>query len=367
MNLFAWFWSFSVVIAVLYTALIIWFLNGWKNIPFFKSNKHIFSTKVSVIVPFFNEEQNLRRCIESLLKQNIQTNEFEIILVDDQSDDESIEIAKRFVEKDNRVKYLRTELKGKKQAILLGVKEALGELIITTDADCVYKEKWLSTLVDYYEQHKPNMIVGPVQFNETKGMFAKFQKIESASLVATGAGAIGIGHATMCNGANLAFNKNVFDNLNDPLNLKYISGDDVFLLHKMKTIDNDKIHFIKSEDAIVETHPVKGLKSFFIQRKRWVSKAPGYNDSDTKFTAFVVFAASVLWLLGFVFMTLNIEFWKPALFLLAIKTGVDLFFMHHISGFFNVKNILKWTPVFQLFYGVYVLITGILLLLSKRS
>ncbi|MDA3893230.1 MAG: glycosyltransferase [Salinivirgaceae bacterium] len=366
MNLFAWFWSFVVVIGVLYTALIVWFLNGWKSIPQFTSSKQKFSTKVTVVVPFYNEQPTLKKCIEALLKQNIQTLEYQILLIDDQSDDSSTEIAKGFAEQYHRVSYFVTEQKGKKHAILLGVKNALGELIVTTDADCTYNKNWLSTIVDYYESYESNIIVGPVMFQDGKSLLQKFQQIEFTSLVASGAGAIGIGHAIMCNGANLAFKKEVFDEFDDPLNLKYNSGDDVFLLHNMKTIDNDKIHFLKSEDAVVRTRAVKDLRTFFKQRFRWTSKAPGYKDNDTQFTAFVVFAASLLWVSGLASLTYNSDFWKPVLFLFVLKTIVDIVFLNQISDFFNIKRMVKWMPLFQLFYGFYVVIAGLSVFFKKR-
>jgi len=366
MNLFAWFWSFCVVIAVLYAALIVWFLNGWKNISIFKRTPRAYTTKVSVVVPFFNELNNLQNCIEGLLHQNIQTTEYEIILVDDASTDDSTLIAKKFAEKYRRVHYIKNEIKGKKQALLSGISTALGNLIVTTDADCKHNEFWLATLVDYFETYEANMIVGPVIMEAGSSLFQKFQQIEFVSLIASGAGAVGINHAIMCNGANLAFKKDVFNTIDDPYNLQYISGDDVFLLHNMKTIDADKIHFVKSQDALVVTPANNSFKAFFNQRFRWVSKAPGYTDNDTKFTAFVVLAISFLMVFGLGLFFVSIDFWKPVLFIFSIKTGIDILFFYKTSEFFKSKALLRWVPLFELFYGFYVMVSAVSLLFNTN-
>lgn len=368
MNFFSWFWAFCIVTGFLYTALMVWFLNGWKSIPLFICKNKVFNTKVSILVPFYNEATTLKACIDSLVHQNIQTTELEIILIDDQSTDQSTSIAKKYAKQYRRVRYeLNTRNKGKKQSLLHGIDSSKGELIVTTDADCIYSEFWIANFVEYFELYEPNMIVGPVFLKTGKSLFQKFQQLEFISLIASGAGAIGINHPVMCNGANLAFSKLAFMQLKDPFNIKYSSGDDVFLLHSMKKLDAEKIHFIKSKEAAVITSSASSIKDFFKQRFRWVSKTPGYTDSDTKFTAFVVFASSFLWVLGLGLMVYNIEFWKPLLFLFIVKTLIDMLFLNGVSSYFKQKKLLKWIPIFEIFYGFYVTATAMSILFKKKN
>lgn len=367
MSFYPWFSAFCLVAGVLYAILIISFLNGWHSIPEFFRKRKIYSTKVSVILPFFNEEDTLIECIEGLLHQSIQTSEFEIILVDDQSTDNSTSIARKYADKYQRISYLRSNVKGKKHALIQGINSSNGELIVTTDADCTYGKNWLATIVEYYEEFQPNMIVGPVVLETGESKFQQFQQIEFISLIASGAGAIGINHPIMCNGANLAFRKSVFLKMKDPLNLGYISGDDVFLLHSMKKLGNEKIHFLKSKDAFVSTLSQIDKKSFLKQRVRWVSKAKGYNDGDTKFTAIVVFAASFLWVLGIPMMVFSLKFAVSLLFLFLVKTSIDMFFLHQVSEFFGQKKQLKQIPQFEFFYGLYVAAVVFRLVLIKSK
>jgi glycosyltransferase involved in cell wall biosynthesis len=367
MDFISWFWVLCIVVGILYFVLIVWFLNGWKLISEFKREKKSYNTKVSVLVPFYNEELTLERCIKDLEEQEIDTSFMEIILIDDSSTDKSTDIAQKYAEKYATVHCEQNEGdKGKKGALQFGIDKSVGDLIVVTDADCRYPSGWLANLVEYYEQHNPNMIVGPVVMEGELSLFHKFQEFEFVNLVASGAGAIGINHPIMCNGANLAFNKEVFYTIKDPFNMKYESGDDVFLLHNMKKIANDKIHFIKSSEAIVTTVTNKNITDFFNQRFRWISKAPGYRDSDTKFSAFVIFATSFLWMVGLGLTLFNdFHFLKPTLFLFLLKTFVDTIFYKNISSFFNKNKLLRWILIFQIMYGIYITIAGFFLFVNS--
>jgi glycosyltransferase involved in cell wall biosynthesis len=368
MNFFYWFWAFCIVAGILYSALIIWFLNGWLHIPVFKRKKELYKTKVSVIVPFYNEQKNIEKCIKGLVYQDIKTTELEIILIDDKSTDKSAEIVKKYAEQYRRIKYvLNTGSKGKKYALLKGISESAGELIVTTDADCLHNKYWLASIVEYYETYNPNMIVGAVNLQANQTLFQKFQQIEFAALVATGAGAVGINHPIMCNGANLAFKKSVFLELKDPYNIKYQSGDDVFLLHKFKNINEEKIQFLKNREAVVLTKASPTVKHFFKQRFRWVSKAGGYTDSDTKFTELVVSLSTLLWIGGLFLISVKIDFWQPVVFLLGIRIIINILFLKNISVFFATKVPILLIPFFEIFYGIYVSITIFYLLFNKKN
>jgi len=368
MEFISWFWLLCIVIGVVYSILIIWFINGWKLIPVFKKEQEVYNTKVSVLVPFYNESLVLEKCIKSLLLQKISTSKFEIILIDDYSEDDSVSVVKQYIDKYEEVRFISNYRdKGKKNALLCGVNESVGDMVVTTDADCLYSKSWLANLVEYYEKYNPNMLIGPVALNKGVSLLHKFQEFEFITLVASGAGAVGINHPIMCNGANIAFNKEVFNEIDDPFNINYESGDDVFLLHNMKKKGVDKIHFIKSKEVIVTTIAKANIKDFFKQRFRWISKAPGYNDADTKFSAFVIFLVSFLWVVGLITTIFyNNIFLQPTLFLFLLKTVIDIFFYKEVSSFFDKKQLLKYIFIFQILYGIYVSITGVVLFIKGR-
>lgn len=367
MDGYAWFWLIAVVACVLYVAMMVWFLNGWTTLSTYRQQHKIHTTKVSVIIPFKNEQQFLKKLMDGLLHQELQTNDYEIILVNDNSTDNSVGLIKVYEKQYRRVKLVQNKGHGKKQALKTCIENAIGQLIVITDADCTHNKNWLSTIVDYYEQHNPNMIIGPVLYPQGKGLLKQFQQLEFASLVATGAGAAGINHPIMCNGANLAFKKEVYDSLDDPFNEEYVSGDDVFLMHQFKTIDAEKIHFLKADNARVYTAPNHTVRAFFNQRMRWTSKWGGYKDGDTRFTAVVVFITTLIIPLGVLFTIFNKDYIQPLLFAYAIKTIMDAIYLSQVSDFFHLRKQLKWLPLFQLLYCLYVPITAVAALFSRKK
>jgi len=342
---------YIVVSAVLvsYCYIILSYFKAWSNIPEYNSGKEPISF-VSVIIAFRNEAKNLNALLNSLVNQNMPESLHEIILVNDHSEDESTQIIQPFIEQYKNLKLVEAEKDstGKKAAIRKGISLAKGTLIITTDADCTMNQDWLRTLVNYYEEmNQPDLISVPVLIEPGQSYFSKFQSFEFLSLVGSGAGSIGIYRPILCNAANLAFKKNLFKQQTSSGNNKYASGDDIFLLLYAKK-NKKKIHFIKSKEAAVYTKPLKNISEFIIQRIRWISKSPGYNDFDINFVAIVVY------LLNLLFVALLIAgFLKPVAFIvfilgLFIKSTIDAIFLNNLQKYFHGKVVLGIFKMHQL-------------------
>jgi cellulose synthase/poly-beta-1,6-N-acetylglucosamine synthase-like glycosyltransferase len=131
---------------------------------------------------------------------------------------------------------------------------------------------------------------------EKSNFFQKAQTLEFISLIGSGAGAIGLKHPIMCNGANLAYEKSVFKE--KMLEKKFVSGEDVFLLHNLKKEYRDEILFLKNKDAIVQTNCLNNAKEFLNQRIRWQSKSKSYFDRDSIIVSLIVFFANSILLLN---------------------------------------------------------------------
>ena len=350
----------TVVFITTYTVVILSFLKGWKRLKSFHTTTYTIHTKVSVIVPFRNESRHIKTCLESLLNQSFPVSGLEIILVDDLSSDDSKEIAQECSRQNPHVVYLRNQNPGKKGALEYGILHSKGELLVTVDADSEYPLNWLHTLVQYYEMHHADLIIGPMQLKTGTSWFQKFQALEYISLMGTTAGAVGINRPVMCNGANLAFKKEVYQRFSDPFKREYISGDDVFLLHQFKRIDPSKIHYLKSPETVVLTNGADNLKAFLKQRFRWASKAPGYRDFDTLFIAGVVLGVAFSLILAMLLAFFNIQYVMLFLCLFSIKTMVDLWFFTHVLRFFGKpSSLLVYLPFFELAHALYVLIASV--------
>lgn len=335
--------AFTFIIIVSYGTIILLFSIGWSKIKDFKEGQHVPpNIFISLVVAAKNEEKNIPQLLGSLNAQTLDKNKFEIILVNDNSNDKTLELAESYKTELSNLKVInQVDKKGKKQAVQLGIKKSKGELIVTSDADCTHHPKWLETIVAYYNTHKPKLIIAPVLM-KTNNVFEKMQSLDFFSLVASGAGASGIQQAIMCNGANLAFEKDAYLSFNDPHNTSFSSGDDVFLLLKIKKENPSGIHFLRSKKATVITKPEKTFAQFIRQRQRWASKSTGYKDAAIITVSIVVLLANLFLLTSFVIGLI----WSKLLLLfltqLAIKSIVDFIFLFKVGNYFKTNRLLLY-------------------------
>ena len=359
---------FLIIAGINYISLIIYFTIGWFKVKLFNSPKNSFKTKISILIPFRNEEDNILNCLECIIKQNFPSHLMEIIPIDDNSSDISLEKVIKFKESNPdsniniiELKNLYQDKGSKKLAIREGITHSTGELIITTDADCKMDNNWLKNIVSYYEKFKPCMIVAPVSFVKVKSVFGSIQHLEFLSLQSIGAAAVGIKHPVLANGANLAYKKDSFFSVDGFKNDEDIaSGDDVFLLHQFQKKFPGTIHFIKSYEALVFSQPQKNLNDFVNQRKRWAAKSKSYQDSFAKYIAISVFLFSLSLLSALIFTVYNPILLICSGIFFAAKFVVDFPLLYLITKFIKRKRLLLFFPFIELFYPIYVVFIAIL-------
>lgn len=366
-------WWLLVLAMVYYAGHIILFTAGWFRLERFHSEKGYHqSVSVSLVIPFRNESgiADKLRAYAEMMKERVEsaypTATFtETIGVDDHSEGEFRSEVEAFLDSNtlDSIRILRLADLGvpgsKKSAVTEGVKAARGQLILVTDADCNAGRGWITELLSYYEQTRKQLIAGPVRLAEGKGF--GFQHLEFLGLVGAGAGAIGAGKPIYCNGANMAFSREAFLAVDGYRgNENYRSGDDVFLMHKIKKhYSADSIGFIKSRDAVVTAAPAAGLRAFLLQRIRWGSKSKGYRDPMAISTALSVGLFNgmlALWLAGtgITFLSGSRVSFIPLAALL-VKTVIDLPLMIAITGFMKQRKLLRAYPLYQLVYPFYIL------------
>jgi cellulose synthase/poly-beta-1,6-N-acetylglucosamine synthase-like glycosyltransferase len=359
----------TVILGLLYASLIFAFSRAWRKLRTFdpENEPEIKSgVFVSIIIAARNEEKNIGSCLNDLLEQNFHSGNFEIIVVDDHSEDSTALLVHKKMQNNAQLKLISmansaTEASGKKVAIAAGVEQARGELIITTDADCRFTNQWLKTMAEYYHRVHPVMIIGPVSFFPLRSFFGKFMELEFISLVATGAAALALKKPLMCNGANLAFTREAFSAINIYReNAKWVSGDDMFLMYGIrKKYGASAIHFLMAEPAIVRTQPPESLKDFLAQRKRWGSKTRAYPQSFTAavaaivfFNAFILLSASVLALFFHVLLIPVLAGW-------VMKSLSDFALLYSASGFFKRRKLMRWFIPFQVVHVIYIVVAAV--------
>ncbi|MCS7075020.1 MAG: glycosyltransferase, partial [Bacteroidia bacterium] len=233
---------------------------------------------VSVIIPVRNEAANIVRCLHSIESQDYPVPNYEIILVDDNSEDNTVVLAKSLDIPNLRILHStgNTKYAYKKVAITYAISQAKGEIILTTDGDCVVPRQWISGMVSQFDE-LTGMVAGPVRLTGNS-WFQQFQRLEFCGLQLVGAGSIARNSPTMANGANLAYRKSSFDAVNGFQHIDSIaSGDDELLMHKMFAVGL-RVRFAKLKDVIVNTEACRTWEEFRNQRIRWVSKSTVYQN-----------------------------------------------------------------------------------------
>lgn len=334
---------FLIFIAICYVVLIVSLTVGFYRVDNFIPQKTAPKTTFSIIIPFRNEAERLPILLQSIVKLDYPKDFFEIIFVDDFSEDNSVEIIKEFfsnLQTNIRIiKNNRISNSPKKDAITTAMKQTRYNWIVTTDADCKLPEKWLETFDSFIQKEHPNMVVGGVNYEIENSFLQRFQLLDFLSLQGTTIGGFGLKNPFLCNGANLAYRKNIFELLKGFDGNNHIaSGDDVFLFEKFLKFDNQMVHFLKSNDAMVTTFPVQNWKDLFYQRVRWASKTSKVSSVKTKAIGFIVFTYNLCFLISLLvpfFYSFNFTFF---LSLWAIKLITDLILFLPSVNFYNHKS-----------------------------
>ncbi len=367
----------TIFFLIIYTPLIIFYKISWHKIPVYResdSADQSLSLFISIIIAARNEEQNIGACIQSILRQTFPSNNFEIIIVNDHSTDNTANVVLSY--KDENIHLINLEdftqnnslNSYKKKSIETAMQFAKGELVVTTDADCIVPEKWLETLASFYKAKLPVFVALPVAFKNSlkhdsflKKFFKNFQSLDFMMLQGiTGASVYKKFHA-MCNGANLAYQRKVFYEVNGFNGIDSIaSGDDMLLMHKIQKRYPEKIMFLKSENVIVETAPAETFKDFINQRIRWASKADQYTDKKITAVLLVVYFLNAwIFILGISsFFSMKVFYYF--LISLAIKTVVEFLFLYPVSKFFGKQKLLWWFLPAQPFHILYTIVAGFL-------
>lgn len=354
-----------LILFFVYAGMILYFRVGWSNTSTFIPHSSNTNISISVIIPARNEADNIRACLSSVVNQSYPKALYEIILINDFSEDDTAKIAMEFpgVTVLELKDFITDRINSyKKKAIEIGIQHARGTLIVTTDADCIVKENWLATIAEFHQQTQADFIAMPVYIPPAKHSFIEiFQSLDFMTLQGITAAAVNQRMMNMCNGANLAYTKAAFDNVGGFAGIDAIaSGDDMLLMHKIYNNNSTGVRFLKSQEVIVTTNPVTTIKDFFNQRIRWASKADKYDDKRIFFVLLLVYLFNVLMLLtpllGFITGNVTlIFFW---IMLMIGKTFFELIFLYPVATFFNATKELQYFPLMQPFHLLYTVIAG---------
>jgi poly-beta-1,6-N-acetyl-D-glucosamine synthase len=354
--------AISLGLLLLYVLRILTFKYFWEQYPALGISIPESRTTISVVIAFRNELPNLPALLNSLAAQHYPEELYEVILVDDQSQDGSEILVQHFcrTHPNFHMVHATNEAGGKKSAILQGIRIASHEWIVTSDADCVMNEKWLASIDLINQQKEPDMIIGLVDMDAADTFLGQFQEVEFLTLVASGAGAAAGKNPLYCNGANLAYKRSLFLGYNDPMKEITPSGDDTLFLHTVKHDPAKSVLLLKALPGVVKTKGVTSWNEFIQQRRRWVSKSRYYRDPGTLYTGMLVLSSNLAVILSLVMLfTGRIPWLFPVLY--AGKALADLVFMKEFFRFLNKDLAAGRFFAYELiypFYVVFFVVTG---------
>ncbi|OFX72060.1 MAG: hypothetical protein A2X12_02330 [Bacteroidetes bacterium GWE2_29_8] len=365
--------TICLFVILFYAAVIGYYVYAWEKEPDFKClDEAECGNFVSIIIPVKNEPENIIVCLNSIASQDYNHSKYEVIIVDDNSDDNSYINEIRNINNNLQIKYIQLadlNLKGKKSAINVAVNQSKGNLIITTDSDCTYSSKWLSTLVCFYNRYKPKFIAAPVIAKGNSSFLSYFQSIEMSGLMLITGASFFSKRPIMCSGANIMYDKQVFIELNPYCdNISIPSGDDYFLMQSVLNAYPNDLMFVKSPEVIVITNSVSSGNSFIKQRMRWVSK--NYNNiySLSFLIGLIVFLTNFQILtLSFASASFNHSIISLFLFTFIVKIFIDYKLLKTSSKYFNIQchSFLKLS-LFNIFYVVMTAIVSIFVKVKWR-
>ena len=355
------------IISIIYTILILSFIIGFDKVKLFKTENSIPENTFTVVIPFRNEEKNLPSLLETLSQLDYPKELFALILVNDDSNDNSTEIIEEFKKRNleldiSILNNIRKSNSPKKDAIETAIQKSKYDWILTTDADCIVPKKWLKTFDKFIQNNNPKMICAPVTYNAKNSFLEQFQLLDFISLIGSTIGGFGINKPFLCNGANLCYTKESFQQINGFVgNNNISSGDDIFILEKMVAKFPNQVYFLKSYDALVITKPQPTFKELISQRIRWASKTSSYNNWFGKFVGVIVFLMNFLIVILLITTLLKLFSWQLFILLTLIKFSIDFtLILKTLILTKQSKNIIFY-PFIAIFYPFFIILTSFLI------
>lgn len=357
----------TIVILILYLLLIGSFALGFDKVKLSSLEDVDAKVNFSIIIPFRNEAECLPDLLHSILDLKYPKHKFEILFVDDESTDESVQLIRRKLSSTQIDFSIFTNTQNcaspKKEAITKAIAQSKYEWIVTTDADCILPKYWLDSFDCFIQKNDTKFIVAPVTYHKVTSFLKRFQLLDFLSLQGVSIGSFGIRKPVLCNGANLAYTKALFLELEGfEGNTHISSGDDIFLLQKVTSKFPKQIHYLKADHAIVLTLPQSNFKNLLSQRVRWAAKTSNYNSLFGKLTGLIVFLMNGFLVCSPLLTLATFISPKTLVYSFIIKFSIDFLLLFKTARFFNQESYLATFFLSSLiypFFSVYVVFISV--------
>ena len=306
---------------------------------------------VSVIVCAKNEAENVAKFVPLLAEQDYP--DFELVLIDDASSDDTLELFEGFEKQYPNVKLVKVENNeafwgNKKFALTLGIKAAKNEYLLFTDADChPTSNQWIKEISSQFTMQK-TIVLGYGAYEKIAGSFLnKIIRFETMITAVQYFSWAKSGHPYMGVGRNLAYKREEFFNVNGFIDhMKIRSGDDDLFVNQAANAKNTTVAY--SPDSFTYSEPKATFKEWFTQKRRHVSTASYYKPFDSaQLLAFYVSQLLFL-ILPIVLLAFQFKWWIAVLGIIGFRYLFAWLVLGFSAGKLKEKDVMYWFPIIEM-------------------
>ena len=353
----------SIIIIIIYFIALMWFSN---SIYYFKNNNQDYNNYVSIIIATHNEENNLPTLLNSLIKQNYADDQYEIIIANDRSTDNSEKIIKSYQLKSPNIQTININdtpvgWSNKKWALNEAIKIAKSNIIVQIDADCKPGPNWLISIASHFKDPKTGFVCGASPLIHKDSLLNNIFQMESLIQESINAGAIINNLAVSCTGRNIAFRKDIFNQVEGYIgNENIMSGDDDLLLQKFALQSNKKIRYSINSDSLVDSYAPISFKDFIKQRLRFASKGLLYYNIKTtielKSTIVILFLTNLVFIFSFfnLFSVNNLFYIIPVCIKILADFSLSWIFINRLGRYWSLSSFI----ILTILHPFYIIIVG---------
>lgn len=323
----------------------------FSKFSFLKSSEKKSTEKypVSLIICAKNEAENLQKHIPLWQEQNYPN--FDIILINDASIDNTLEVMEFFAENDPRiqivnVKNIEAFWGNKKYALTLGIKRSKNTRLVFTDADCYpASDEWLAGMATKFSDKK-QLLLGYGAYEKHPGFLNKLIRFETLMTAVQYFSYAEAGMPYMGVGRNLAYTSNLYyDNKGFMSHIKIPSGDDDLFVNEAATEDN--VAICVEPEAFTYSIPKNKKSSWLIQKKRHYATAQLYKPKHRLLLgAYFVFNL-LFWLLGIT--TLFTDYWIIGLVIIFIRLMYQYLIIGYAAKKLREQDLIPYILFLELF------------------
>ena len=320
---------------------------------------------VSVVIAARDEEKTIGRCLAALSDQDYPASRYEVIVVDDRSSDGTGGVLAAWSGRMKNLRWLQvgtepSPLTGKKRALDLGIRGSRGEIILTTDADCLPKPTWIGAMVRAFEP-AVGLVAGYASTEEPgerTSLLRQLRSLERMAVAGVAAGSIGLGRGLTAVGQNLAYRKSVYVEVGGFSKIGNLrSGDDDLFIQLVSRSTSWEMRYATARETHVRTTAPTGLARNIQQDRRRASKGLHYQP----WLVACLIGLYCFYGLLFCLLCLSPVYWaqlRLAWAVFGLKMVLDGILIYRICSLLGRRDLLPLFPAGEVLHLPYVLLFG---------